>query len=89
VRRCYSSSEPGARSVGIARDTDPAQLIEHTDFGVRSAFLTYAKRGGTTRFVLTPMLHVGSLAIYKNVQLTLNDCDIVLAGGVRGGDHAC
>jgi len=60
------------------------QLIEHTDFGVRSAFYTYAKQSEATRFVLLPMLHLGSPSFFENVQRTLNTCDVVLAEGVPG-----
>jgi len=60
------------------------QLIEQTGFGVRSALLTLAKRGSATRFVLIPMLHLGSPAFYRAVRRRLEECDVVVVEGVAG-----
>jgi hypothetical protein len=38
------------------------KLIEQTGFGVRSAALTLDKPGSAVRFVLFPMLHLGTPA---------------------------
>lgn len=59
-------------------------LIEQTGFGVRSAMLTLERRGSATRFVLFPMLHLGTPAFYRAVHRSLKDCDVVVVEGVRG-----
>lgn len=60
------------------------QLIEQTGFGVRSAALTLAKPGSGVRFVLFPMLHLGSPAFYRSVRRRLEECDDVVVEGVGG-----
>jgi hypothetical protein len=60
------------------------QLIEDTGFGVRSAILTLEKRDSSVRFVLVPMLHLGSPAFFKTVHDILSRCDTVVAEGVPG-----
>ncbi|HZC41785.1 MAG TPA: hypothetical protein VE343_14000 [Streptosporangiaceae bacterium] len=60
------------------------QLIEQTGFGVRSAALTLARPGSSVRFVLFPMLHLGSPAFYRSVRRRLEECDDVVVEGVGG-----
>src|SRR5258708_39410154 len=60
------------------------QLIEQTGFGVRISMLTLAKPGSATRFVLIPMLHLGSPAFYRAVRRRLEECDVVVVEGVAG-----
>lgn len=60
------------------------QLIEQTGFGVRSALLILEKPGSTVRFVLCPMLHLGSPTFYRTVHRRLQDCDIVVVEGAGG-----
>jgi hypothetical protein len=60
------------------------QLIEQTGFGVRSAVLTLARPGSAARFVLLPMLHLGSPAFFREVRRRLEDCDVVVVEGVAG-----
>jgi hypothetical protein len=63
---------------------DRMQLIEQTGFGVRSAALTFARPGSAVRFVLFPMLHLGSPAFYREVRRRLGECDVVVVEGVGG-----
>jgi hypothetical protein len=60
------------------------QLVEHTPFGVRSAVLTFERRGSGVRFVVVPMLHIGSPAFFDAVRQRLASCDVVVAEGVPG-----
>jgi len=46
--------------------------------------LILAKQGSTTRFVLFPMLHLGSPAFFGAVRGQLQECDVVVAEGVAG-----
>jgi hypothetical protein len=64
------------------------QFIEQTGFGVRSAVLTLEKPGSVVRFVLLPMLHLGTPAFYRAVHRRLEDCDDVVVEGVRGRSAA-
>lgn len=75
-------------SVGTVLTGDHMQLIEQTGFGVRSAVLTLEKRESAVRFVLFPMLHLGSPAFYRAVHRRLEDCDDVVVEGVRGSSAA-
>jgi hypothetical protein len=49
-------------NAGTTLAGDCVQLIEQTGFGVRSAALTLDKPGSAVRFVLFPMLHLGTPA---------------------------
>jgi hypothetical protein len=60
------------------------QIIEHTPFGVRSAVLRFERRGSAVRFVVVPMLHLGSPAFFNTVRQQLTSCDTVVAEGVPG-----
>jgi len=60
------------------------QLIEETGFGVRISMLTLAKPGSTVRFVLQPILHLGSPAFYQAVRRRLQECDVVVVKGLAG-----
>lgn len=60
------------------------QIIEHTGFGTRSAVLTFEKRGSNVRFVVVPMLHLGSPQFYRNVRKELQACDRIVVEGVTG-----
>jgi len=60
------------------------QLIEETGFGVRISMLTLAKPGSAVRFVLLPMLHLGSPAFYQAVRRRLQECDVVVVEGLAG-----
>ena len=43
------------------------QLIEVTDFGVLSAVIWLRRTGTPLRFVLFPMLHLGTAAFYEDL----------------------
>jgi hypothetical protein len=64
------------------------QLIEVSDFWVRSAVIWLRRRDTPMRFVLFPMLHVGAPSFYEEVTRRLRDCDLVLAEGIRGDSLA-
>jgi hypothetical protein len=51
---------------------------------VRSAAITLRRRETPLKFVLFPMIHVGSPAFYSQVRLRLRDCDLIVAEGIRG-----
>jgi len=60
------------------------QLIEQSSFGVRSAVLTMTSPEGGPRFVLLPMIHLGTRRFYGAVVDELGKCDLVLMEGVQG-----
>jgi hypothetical protein len=60
------------------------QIIEQTDFAVRSSVMTLAKSGSEVRFVVVPMLHLGTPAFYKTVRRRLESCDQIVVEGVGG-----
>jgi hypothetical protein len=60
------------------------QLIEQTGLGVRSVELTLERPGSAVRFVLFPMLHLGSPAFYRTVRCGLQNCDVVVVEGIGG-----
>jgi hypothetical protein len=60
------------------------QLIEHTGFGVRTAVMTVEKRGAPVRFVLVPMVHLGTVEFFASVRRVLEGCDTVVTEGVAG-----
>jgi hypothetical protein len=60
------------------------QLLEVSSFGVRSAVVRLQCAQTPMRFVLFPMLHVGSAAFYSEVAARLRGCQLVVAEGIRG-----
>ncbi|MCY1145035.1 hypothetical protein OWR29_44150 [Actinoplanes sp. Pm04-4] len=65
------------------------QIVEVSDFGVRSAVLRLTRAGTPLRFEFYPMVHVGEPAFYAAVTERLRRCDLVVAEGVgRGGSWA-
>jgi hypothetical protein len=60
------------------------QIIEVSDFWVRSAVIWLRRRDTPMRFVLFPMLHVAAPGFYEEVTRRLRGCDLVLAEGIRG-----
>ena len=59
------------------------QIIESTDYGVRSAVLRLEAGEADPAFVLFPMIHVAEPAFYEEIGRRLEDCDLVLCEGVR------
>lgn len=59
------------------------QYIENSLFGVRAAICVLARNSGGPRFVLLPMIHIGSPRYYEEVQSRLRDCDTIIFEGVR------
>ena len=59
------------------------QFIENNVFGVRAALYSLVRPEGAPRFVLFPMIHIGSPDYYSQVHKKLDECDIVLYEGVR------
>jgi hypothetical protein len=60
------------------------QIIEVSGLGVRSAVTWLQRRGTPMRFVLFPMLHLGTPGFYAEVTRRLRACDLVVAEGIRG-----
>jgi len=60
------------------------QIIEVSLTGVRSAVITLQRESSTLRFVLFPMVHLGSAAFYADVTNRLRDCQLIVAEGVKG-----
>jgi hypothetical protein len=58
------------------------QLIEVSLTSVRSAEITLQRAGTPLRFVLFPMLHLGSESFYREVTKRLGQCQIIVAEGV-------
>lgn len=61
------------------------QLIEVSVTGVRSAVITFRRPDTGLRFLLFPMVHLGTPAYYQEVTERLRDCQVVVAEGVGGG----
>lgn len=61
------------------------QIVEVTDFGVRSAVIRLRHRETPLQFVLYPMIHAAKPAFYAAVTNRLRRVDIVVAEGVGGG----
>ncbi len=59
------------------------QFIENNVFGVRAAMYSLVRAEGPPRFLLFPMIHIGSPDYYSQVHKKLDECDIVLYEGVR------
>jgi hypothetical protein len=59
------------------------QFIENNVFGVRAALYSLVRPDGAPRFILFPMIHIGSPGYYSQVHKKLDECDIVLYKGVR------
>jgi hypothetical protein len=60
------------------------QIIEITAAGIRSAVLTLRRRETPMRFVVFPMLHVGTPEFYDAVADRVRRCDIAVVEGVSG-----
>jgi hypothetical protein len=60
------------------------QIVEVSDLGVRSAVIWLQRRETPMRFVLFPMLHLGTPSFYTEVTRRLRACDLVVAEGIRG-----
>ena len=58
------------------------QIIEVTETAVRAAELRLERRQSPLRFVLYPMLHVGSPDFYAEVNRRLHAVDVIVAEGV-------
>ncbi|HEY7488340.1 MAG TPA: hypothetical protein VH912_28110 [Streptosporangiaceae bacterium] len=57
------------------------QFIEVGVLGVRSAVITLRRSGSPMRFVLFPMIHLGSPEFYAAVAAEVRECDLVVAEG--------
>jgi hypothetical protein len=60
------------------------QLIEVSITGVRSAVITLRSRNEEPKFVLFPMLHLGTGRFYADVADRLSQCDVIVAEGISG-----
>src|SRR5262252_6873539 len=58
------------------------QFIEKNSADVRSAVYRLGKPGSGLKFLLLPMIHVGSTKYYQEVRSRLEECDLILAEGV-------
>lgn len=59
------------------------QFIEKNSFNVRSALYSMEKADSNTKFLLLPMVHIGTRAYYEQVTEKINKCDLVLLEGVK------
>jgi hypothetical protein len=64
------------------------QIVEANDYSVRVAELRLTRRASPMRFVLYPMLHVGSPAFYRDVTDRLRAVDLIVAEGISGPTRA-
>jgi hypothetical protein len=60
------------------------QLIEVSVIGVRSAVVTLRRSDSPMRFVLYPMMHLGTETFYRQVSRRLSGCQLIVAEGVSG-----
>ncbi|MBB2947359.1 hypothetical protein FB565_007127 [Actinoplanes lutulentus] len=63
------------------------QIIEVTEFGVRSAVIRLRRRDSALQFVLYPMIHMAKPAFYTAVTTRLKGADVVVVEGVGGGQR--
>jgi len=56
------------------------QIIEVTDFGVRSAVIRLRRRETPLQFVLYPMIHMAKPAFYTAVTVRLKRADVLAVG---------
>lgn len=63
--------------------THIVQFIESNVFGVRAALYSLVRTAGAPRFLLFPMIHIGSPDYYSQVHKKLDECDVILFEGVR------
>jgi tetratricopeptide (TPR) repeat protein len=63
------------------------QIIEVTDFGVRSAVLRLRRSGTPMQFVVYPMLHAAEPAFFEAVTSRLATADVIVAEGVGRGSR--
>lgn len=70
-----------ARAVGA---DGGMQFIEVSLTGVRSAMITLQAPGTPMRFILFPMVHLGTERYYQSVTARLADCDLIVAEGIAG-----
>lgn len=56
--------------------------------GLRSAVIELRRPGGSLRFVLFPMVHIGEPSFYEAVTEQLRGCDLVVAEGIQGRSRA-
>jgi hypothetical protein len=63
------------------------QLLE-AGMGLRSAVIELRRPGGSLRFVLFPMVHIGEPSFYEAVMEQLRGCDVVVAEGIQGRSRA-
>ncbi|GAB4055768.1 hypothetical protein [Catellatospora paridis] len=61
------------------------QIIEVTEFWVRSAVIRLRHRESPLQFVIYPMIHMAEPEFYEAVTARLGKADVVVAEGVRGG----
>lgn len=59
------------------------QIIEVTEFWVRSAVIRLRHRESPLQFVIYPMIHMAEPAFYEAVTTRLGNADIVVAEGIR------
>ncbi|GIF91119.1 hypothetical protein Cch02nite_45630 [Catellatospora chokoriensis] len=60
------------------------QIIEVTEFWVRSAVIRLRHRESPLQFVIYSMVHMAEPAFYEAVTARLGKADVVLAEGIRG-----
>jgi hypothetical protein len=60
------------------------QIIEVTDFAVRSAAITLRRDETPMQFVLFPMVHFAAPSFYLEVRRRLRACAVIVAEGVSG-----
>ncbi len=62
------------------------QIVEVTDFALRSAVLRLARADTPLRFEVFPMVHVAEPAFFAAVTERLRRCDLIVAEGVGGAE---
>jgi hypothetical protein len=60
------------------------QIVEVSVTGVRSAVITLQRDQSPMRFILFPMIHLGTPAFYQAVTSRLRDTQLIVAEGVAG-----
>lgn len=59
------------------------QFIEKNSFNVRSAIYTLSNSKSPVKFIIFPMIHVGSKQYYDEIRFRLNKCDYIVFESVK------
>ncbi|WUH88746.1 hypothetical protein OG900_38530 [Streptomyces sp. NBC_00433] len=60
------------------------QIIDVSEYDIRSAVITMRRRGTPLEFVIFPMVHAAPPTFFAQVRRRLRECDLIVVEGIRG-----